>query len=70
MFCVLSMLNKLPQGVCWRGGGGQTGLLNKRGGSNRLPGLITKQQAVEFPQVQTSIIILCTLTETIKMLLN
>ena len=25
--------------------------------SNRLPGLVTKQQAVEFPQVQTSYII-------------
>ena len=29
-----------------RGGGG---------GGNRLPGLVTKQQAVEFPQVQTSL---------------
>ena len=28
--------------------------LNKGGGSSRLPGLVTKQQAVEFPQVQTS----------------
>ena len=36
------------------GGGGATGLLNKGRGSNRLPGLVTKQQAVEFPQVQTS----------------
>ena len=36
------------------GGGGATGLLNKGGGSNRLPGLVAKQQAVEFPQVQTS----------------
>ena len=57
---VLSMLSKLPPGVCWRGGGGggggATGLPNKRGGSNRLPGVVTKQQAVEFPQVQTSII--------------
>ena len=53
---VLSMLSKLPPGVCvggGGGGGGATGLLNKRGGSNRLPGLVTKQQAVEFPQVQT-----------------
>ena len=25
------------------------------GGSNRLPGLVTKQQAVEFPQVQASV---------------
>ena len=25
------------------GGGGATGLLNKGGGSNRLPGLVTKQ---------------------------
>ena len=53
VFCVLSMLNKLPPGVCWRGGGA-TGLLNKGGGSNRLPALVTKQQAVEFPQVLTS----------------
>ena len=37
------------------GGGVATGLLNKGGGSNRLPGLVTKQQAVEFPQVQTSL---------------
>ena len=27
---------------------GATGLLNKGGGSNRLPGLVTKQQAVEW----------------------
>ena len=38
------------------GGGGATGLLNKGGGSNRLPGLVPKQQAVEFPQVQASIL--------------
>ena len=37
------------------GGGGATGLLNKGGGSNRLPVLVTKQQAVEFPQVQASL---------------
>ena len=53
VFCVLSMLNKLPPGVCvcvgGGGGGGATGLLNKGGGSNRLPALVTKQQAVEFP---------------------
>ena len=50
------MLSKLPPVVCLRGGGGggvATGLLNKGGGSNRLPGLATKQQAVEFPQVLT-----------------
>ena len=35
------------------GGGGATGLLNKGGGSNRFPGVASKQQAVEFPQVQT-----------------
>ena len=35
---------------CVFGGGGATGLLNKGGGSNRLP--------VEFPQVQTSNIII------------
>ena len=40
------MLNKLPPGVCWRGGGGgggATGLLNKGGGSNRLPGLVNNK---------------------------
>ena len=36
------------------GGGGATGLLNKGGGRNRIPGLVIKQQAVEFPQVQAS----------------
>ena len=55
---VLSMLSKLPPGVCVLGGGGGGGqqacMLNKGGGSNRLSGLVTKQQAVEFPQVQTS----------------
>ena len=34
------------------GGGGNR--LAKWRGSNRLPGLLTKQQAVEFPQVLTS----------------
>ena len=34
--------------------GGATGLLNRGGGSNRLPGLVTEQQAVEFPQVLAS----------------
>ena len=43
------LLNKLPPGVCWRGEGA-TGLLNKGGGAS-------KQQAVEFPQVLTSIYI-------------
>ena len=52
VFCVVSMLSKLGGGG--GGGGGATGLLNKGRGSNRLPGLVTKQQAVEFPQVQTS----------------
>ena len=46
------------QGCVGGGGGGATGLLNKGGGSNRLPGLVTKQQAVEFPQVLTSIILI------------
>ena len=51
------LLNKLPPAVCWRGGGGggATGLLNKGGGSNRLPALVTKQQAVEYAQVLTSL---------------
>ena len=35
---------------------GGTGLLNKGGGSNTLPGLVTKQQAVGFPQVLVSTI--------------
>ena len=43
------------RGVLEEGGATALGLLNKGGGSNRLPGLVTKQQAVEFPQVQTSI---------------
>ena len=47
VFCVVSMLSKLPPAVCLRGGEA-TGLLNKGGGSNRLP--------VEFPQVQTSMV--------------
>ena len=50
------MLSKLPPVVCLRGGGGgggATGLLNKGGGSNRLPGLVT---AVEFPQVLASLL--------------
>ena len=50
VFSVLSMLSKLPP---VKEGGGATGLLNKGGGRNRLPGLVTKQ-AVEFPQVQAS----------------
>ena len=61
MFCVLGILSKLPPGVCWRGGGGgggATGLLSKGEGSNRLPGYVTKQQAVKFPQVQTSDLII------------
>ena len=44
------LLNKLPPGVCGRGEGA-TGLLKKEGGAS-------KQQAVEFPQVLTSIILL------------
>ena len=40
------------------GGGGGRDLLHKGGGSNRLPGLVTKQQAVEFPQVLASVSII------------
>ena len=56
VFSVVSMLSKLPPGVLWRGGGGGGNRLAKYkgGGSNMLPGLVTKQQAVEFPQVQAS----------------
>ena len=54
VFSVVSMLNKLPPGLRGVLEGGATGLLNKGGGSNRLPGLVTKQQAVEFPQVLDS----------------
>ena len=35
-------------------GGGGNRLAKLRWGSNRLPGLVTKSQAVEFPQVLTS----------------
>ena len=54
VFCVAEQASS--RGVLERGGGGggATGLLNKGGGSNRLPGVVTKQQAVEFPQVLTS----------------
>ena len=60
VFCVSSMLSNLPPVVCLRGGGGgggggATGLLNKGGGATGfLLALVTKQQAVEFPQVLTS----------------
>ena len=48
------LLNKLPPGVCWRGGGGgATGLLNEGGGEQQASCLVAKQ-AVEFPQVYTS----------------
>ena len=36
------------------GGGGGGNRLAKWRGSNKLPGLVTKQQAMEFPQVLTS----------------
>ena len=43
VFSVLSMLSSFLQGCVGGGGGGvaATGLLNKGGGSNRLPGLVT-----------------------------
>ena len=65
MLSVLSMLSKLGvlggRGVLGGGegeGGNRLCLLNKGGGNNRLPCLVTKQQAVEFPQVQTSSLII------------
>ena len=57
VFCVSSMLSKLPPAVCLRGRGA-TGLLNKGGGSNMIPALVTKQQAVEFLQVLTSMLLI------------
>ena len=58
VFCIAEQASS--RGVLEGGGGGggePTGLLNKGGGggSNSLPGLVTKQQAVEFPQVLTSL---------------
>ena len=38
------------------GGGNRLAKFNKEVESKRLPGVVTKQQAVEFPQVQTSTI--------------
>ena len=60
VFSVLSMHAEQvsSRGVLEGGGGGGAtglGLLNKGGGSNWLPGLVTKQQAVEFPLVLASI---------------
>ena len=37
------------------GGGGATGLLNKGGGGEQQASWFSKQQAVEFPQVLTSL---------------
>ena len=65
VFSVLSMLSKFLRGGGGGGGvleGGATGLLNKGGGSNRLPGLVTKQQAVEFPQVLANVVLICQLS--------
>ena len=58
VFSVLSMhAEQVSSRGVLEGGGGATGLglLNKGGGSNWLPGLVTKQQAVEFPLVLASI---------------
>ena len=54
VFCVAEQASSRGVLEGGRGGGEATGLLNKGGGSNRLPALVTKQQAVEFPQVLTS----------------
>ena len=48
--CFVHAEQASSSGVFEGGGGGAIGLLNKGGGSNRLP--------VEFPQVQTSRVIL------------
>ena len=64
VFSVLSMLlklSKLSPGVFGGGGGGGQQNKGGGGGSNMLPGLVTKQQAVEFPQVLTSAILMLAL---------
>ena len=46
VFCVVSMLSKLPPAVCFRGGGGggggATGLLNKGGGEQQASCLVVR----------------------------
>ena len=57
-FMLIKVFSVVLSKASFRGaseGGEATGLLNKGGGSNRLPGLVTKQQAVEFPQVLASV---------------
>ena len=53
---ILCLLSKLPPAVCLGegGGGGGTGLLNEGGGEQQASCLVAKQ-AVEFPQVYTSL---------------
>ena len=68
------LLNKLPPGVCWRGGGGAaTGLLNEGGGGEQQASCLVAKQAVEFPQVYTSIVLIqnvyCTNTEYVLVIM-
>ena len=59
------MFEHAEQASSWGGleGGG---LLNEGGGSNRLPALVAKQ-AVEFPQVYTSNLLIMYPEETVRM---
>ena len=43
------------RGLLGGGGGGQACMLNKGGGRNMLPGLVSKQHTVEYPHVQASL---------------
>ena len=56
VFCVCEHAEQASSRVCWRGGGGggATGLLNEGGEA----WFSNKQQAVEFPQVLTSVVLI------------
>ena len=58
MFCVAEQASSRGVLGGGGGGGGATGLLNKGGGEQQAS-WFSKQQAVEFPQVLTSTIIIC-----------
>ena len=60
VFCVAEQASS--RGVLEGGGGGATGLLNEGGGEQQAS-WFSKQQAVEFPQVQTSGVLLASLVQ-------